>query len=184
MELNDEIRKKNPFRVPDGYFDSLADRLMNSIKEEEEGSNTGDRQILETGKSPVNDPLQGGEMTFTGPVSEKDERPGEQADRKPAGVISLRPFLALAAAIIGFAVLATVMVKLVSADSHSDAYVAGTSLYADLAFEEVDTYILENELNTTEPAAAELTGEDIPADAIIDYLMTEDIDLNDIYELL
>ena len=35
MKLNDKIEKGNPFKVPEGYFDSLTDRTMAAIREEE-----------------------------------------------------------------------------------------------------------------------------------------------------
>jgi hypothetical protein len=100
----------------------------------------------------------------------------------------MKPFLSLAAAILGFAVLAAVTVRLVTVDRSVEGYEPGASLYADLAFEELDAYMLENELfmaeTVTEAETEVMTEEGISSDAIIEYLMTEDIDLNDIYELL
>ena len=140
MKPDDKISKKNPFRVPEDYFDTLADRTMAAIREEE----------------PV----------------------------KQGRVINLRPFLALAAAILGFAILAAAMVRLISSDRPGGATESGTSLYAELAAEEIDMYMLENELSITEAVNTELTEEAVPSEAIIEYLMNEDIDLNEIYELL
>lgn len=164
MKLNDEIRKNNPFRVPEGYFESLADRTMAAISEEEAGKENGN----------------GTGSHLTVKASGKDDKASARAGR----TIRLKPLLALAAAIIGFALLATVVVQLVSSERKSVVYEAGSSLYADLAFEEVDTYILERELILSEPEVTEVREDEISTDAIIDYLMTEDIDLNDIYELL
>ncbi len=164
MKLNDEIRKNNPFRVPDDYFESLADRTMEAIRKEEAGKENGN----ETGSHfTVKDSVQAGKTAV-----------------RTGRTIRLKPFLALAAAIVGFAILATVVLQLVSSERKSGVYEAGSSLYADLAFEEVDTYILERELIQTEPEVTEVREDEISSDAIIDYLMTEDIDLNDIYELL
>lgn len=143
MELNDKIKKENPFRAPDGYFDSLADRTMDAIRKD-----------------------------------------GSSNETVKPRIISMKPFLSLAAAILGFAVLAAVTVRLVTADRSAGGYEPGTSLYADLAFEELDAYMLENELFVTEPVAGTMPEEEISSEAIIEYLMTEDIDLNDIYELL
>ena len=140
MKPDDKISKKNPFRVPEDYFDTLADRTMAAIREQE----------------PV----------------------------KPGRVVNLRPFLALAAAILGFAILAAAMVRLISSDRPGGATESGTSLYAELAAEEIDMYMLENELSITEAVNTELTEEAVPSEAIIEYLMNEDIDLNEIYELL
>jgi len=150
MKPDNNITKKNPFRVPEGYFESLADRTMAAIKEEEARKGEG------------------------------SQPPAHSKGR----TVSLRPFIALAAAIIGFAILATVMVRLVNSDRPAAGYQAGSSLYADLAFEEVDTWLLENELSLTEPEVTEIKGDEISSEAIIDYLMTEEIDLNDIYEML
>lgn len=32
--FNDKYKTKNPFAVPDGYFDGLTDRIMDQVKEE------------------------------------------------------------------------------------------------------------------------------------------------------
>lgn len=158
MKLSDETAKKNPFSVPGDYFESLADRTMAAIREEEAGRQEGGQQP----EPPVSQP----------------------GNAKPGRVVNLRPFLALAAAILGFAILAAAMVRLVSSDRPGRANEAGTSLYAELAAEEIDVYMLENELNMTETVSPELTEEAVASEAIIEYLMTEDIDLNEIYELL
>ena len=149
MKLNDEIKKSNPFKVPDGYFDTLTDRMMAAVKESGEEKQEVDRR--------------------------------DKSSRR----ITLRPFLALAAAILGFAILATAMVRLVNSGRLSDLNKEGTGLYADLAAEELDTYLIEYEL--TRAGADEMVlqeGEDISSETIIDYLLMEDIDINDIYELL
>jgi hypothetical protein len=142
MKLNDEIKKKNPFRVPDGYFESLTERTMSAIKE----------------------------------VFEEEE--------KPVRRLHLRPYLALAAAVLGFAVITTVMVKLVSGDRGTKVKASDSEIFADLAVEEIDTYMIESEWSKTEAADITSEKEDISTDAIIDYLMMEGIDINDIYELL
>lgn len=33
--FDDKYKKKNPFTVPDGYFDNLTERLMKRVGEEE-----------------------------------------------------------------------------------------------------------------------------------------------------
>jgi len=180
MKLNDEIRKNDPFRVPDGYFETLADRAMAAIREEEARREHGNHDSVTAsdeaaGEGQGNHP---GRFTF---------RSDDQAEISSTGrrrILNLRPFLALAATILGFAILAAVVIRLATADRETEGYQAGSSLYADLAFEEVATYMLENELNLTEPEGTEITGEEISTEAIIDYLMTEGIDLKDIYELL
>ncbi len=166
MKLNEEIKKSNPFKVPDGYFETLTDRTMSAI-----------RQSHEEGEA-VREAMLSAEAEAA-----KEEAAGTTTD-KPVRRISLRPYLAFAAAILGFALLATVMVRLVTGDRASAGYEAGSGLYADLATEELDTYFIEHELLQTEPDDITGTEQTISSEVIIDYLMTEDIDLNDIYELL
>jgi len=172
MKLNDNIKKENPFRVPDGYFDSLADRTISAIRETEIRNGTVEVQR---------------EGAVTGAVQmkiRKEDKPAAAPTPAKMRIISMKPFLSLAAAILGFALLAAVTVRLVTADHSAEGYEPGASLYADLAFEELDAYMLENELFVTEPVTEAMPEEEISSEAIIEYLMTEDIDLNDIYELL
>lgn len=166
MKLNEEIKKSNPFKVPEGYFETLTDRTMSAISR-----------------------------------SMEDEV-GAAAEETPVRRLNLRPYLALAAAIVGFALLATFTVRLVSGGMERSADELNGSLYADLEAEQFDIYMLEDELMEVvyEEAAREAgmalsegtaTGsgepsaeEEISAEAIIDYLLMEDVDINDIYELL
>jgi len=154
MKLNNELKNKNPFKVPEGYFDTLTEKTMSAIRE-------SDRK----------------DLSVAG-----DEKTGKK--------IRLRPYLALAAAIAGFALVTTLMVRLVRNDSpaaiQSDEY----SLFAELAAEEIDIYMIEDELRKTEQEGESARFEEafleneISTDDIIDYLTREDIDINDIYELL
>jgi len=164
MKINEEIKNPNPFKVPDGYFDTLTDRTMSAIRRSREEEEAAREAMLSA-------------------EAAKEEEAGT-GKGKPVRRISFRPYLALAAAILGFALLATVMVRLVTGDRASDGYEAGNGLYADLASEELDTYFIEHELLQTEPGEITGTEQTISSDVIIDYLMNEDIDLNDIYELL
>jgi len=151
MKSIDEIKKENPFRVPDGYFESLTERTMSAVKD-----------IPEAGKATAEN--QGGK-------------------------VRVMPFLALAAAIIGFAILAAFMVRLVTRDAGGYPREAQDGIYADLMAGEIDTYIIENEWAVSE----EITESDtdvqsnetgIQSEAIIDYLLLENVELTDIYELL
>jgi len=179
MKLNDEILKNNPFRVPDDYFDTLADRTMAAI--DKEAGKDGKRAVIN---------MKAGKDGKRAMINMEAARDGERAAkseeniRKPGRVIRLKPFMALAAAILGFAILATALVRLINADRPGMVTDSGHSLYADLIVEEIDTYMLEDELHMTDPAIPEMTMETIESEAIIDYLMTEDITLDDIYELL
>ena len=187
MKPDDKISKKNPFRVPEDYFDTLADRTMAAIREEEAGRHEDGQQSVQqqgrkgdAGYGDNGSLIIGQAQDLT--VEVPDMTPGRTV--KPGRVVSLRPFLALAAAILGFAILAAAMVRLISSDRPGRAIESGTSLYAELAAEEIDMYMLENELSITEAVNTELTEEAVPSEAIIEYLMNEDIDLDEIYELL
>ncbi len=151
MKSIDEIKKVNPFRVPDGYFESLTERTMSAVKDI--------------------------------PVSE--ESPAE----KQGGKVRIMPFLALAAAIIGFAILAAGMVRLVTRDSGGLIQETQDGIYADLMAGEIDTYLIENEWavseDITESEPDVQVGEtEVQSEAIIDYLLLENVELTDIYELL
>jgi hypothetical protein len=142
MKPDEEIKKSNPFKVPDGYFESLTERTMSAIKA------TGN----------------------------KEERPVRR--------LSLRSFLALAAAVAAFALLTTVTIRLVTGDRDKQQQGEDNGLYVDLAVEDIDIYMIESEWNETEIPDIREAEKAISTEAIIDYLMTETVELNDIYELL
>jgi hypothetical protein len=145
MKPDEEINKSNPFKVPDGYFESLTERTMSAIKaHEEKGSH----------------------------------------ENKPARSLNIRSLLAMAAAVAAFAALTTVTVRLITSGRNNQQEGEGNGLYADLAVEEIDTYMIESEWDDTEIPDITEVEKAISTDAIIDYLMTENIDLNDINELL
>ena len=145
MKPGEEIKKNNPFKVPEGYFESLTERTMSAIKPEQE---------KETNES------------------------------KPARRLDVRSLLAMAAAVAAFALVTAVTVRLVTGGSDKLQQAEDNGFYADIAAEEIDTYMIESEWNETELPDTREAKEAISTDAIIDYLMTETIDLNDIYELL
>lgn len=161
MKFSEETGKENPFRVPEDYFATLADRTMATIREAEAAG----QEVGQLSKQPV-------------------AVPGDAGSGKRGRIVRLKPFLALAAAILGFAILATALTRLINADRPGRVSDAANSLFADLAAEEIDIYMLEDVLNMTETVIPEITEEAISSEAIIDYLMTEDILLDDIYELL
>jgi hypothetical protein len=125
MNLNDNIKKDNPFRVPDGYFDTLADRTMSAIRQSSAEGDEASREIRLTG------------VAETG----KEEKAGTETG-KPVRRISFTPYFSLAAAILGFALIATVMIRVVTADRAAAEFEEGNSLYADLAAEELDIYMI------------------------------------------
>ena len=108
----------------------------------------------------------------------------EKHEERPARRLNFRPFIALAAVITAFAVITTIAVRLVTGDRDNMKPVEAGELYAELAVEDIDTYLIESEWNQAEMPATREVEETISTDAIIDYLIMENIDLTDIYELL
>lgn len=96
--------------------------------------------------------------------------------------VSLRPFLALAAAITGFAVLTAGMVRLFSGPGGELPLQPVEGIYAELTTGDIDLYAIENELFP--PENEFIIDRSVPDEAIINYLMLENIQLDDIYELL
>ena len=145
MKPGEEIKKSNPFKVPEGYFESLTERTMSAIK------------------------------------SDQEKKTNES---KPVRKLDVRSLLAMAAAVAAFALVTTVTVRLVTGGRDKHQQAEGNGFYADIAVDEIDTYMIESEWNETELPDTLEAEEAISTDAIIDFLMTETIDLNDIYELL
>ncbi len=108
----------------------------------------------------------------------------ETVEKRPARKVSLRPYLALAAAIVGFAVIATVMIRLVTGPVKDNAGNYTTELYSDLALEDIDTYLIESELSQAGVTENPELDETVSSEAIIDYLLQENVDVDDIYALL
>ena len=145
MKPGEEIKKSNPFKVPDGYFESLTERTMSAIKSDQEN---------------------------------------ETNESKPVPRLDVRSLLAMAAAVAAFALVTTLTVRLVTGGREKYQQAEDNGFYADIAVEEIDTYMIESEWKATELPDTREAESAISTDAIIDYLMTETIDLNDIYELL
>ncbi len=156
MKLSEEIRKGNPFKVPEGYFSGLTGHVMESLR----GSDTGDERGLAEGEAIT-------------AIGRSDHR-----------VISIRSFAALAAALLGFALMTALVVRLATGTRPLSHLTDEDSHYAMLASSEIETWLLEDELLFLDIFDGELSDETVSSETIIDYLMTEEIDLNIIYELL
>ncbi|MGA1978777.1 MAG: hypothetical protein ABSG89_13135 [Bacteroidales bacterium] len=141
MKSLNEIPRRNPFKVPENYFEEV------------------NRSILDTA-SKVNE---------TRPVPEGLYR-------------KLRPYLAVAASLIVLAVLGYYASKFVKPERNNiDIAKISMEEFSSSYLDEVDVHILENE------ADSGLITDKMPEVSrpeIIDYLLTENIDLNDIYQLL
>lgn len=145
-KLND-IAGKNPFKVPENYFEEVNKRIL---------SETIDRKLSET------------------------------IDRKKADrTIShhkFRYYLAAAAAIAGFVLIGYITVRLINNNRNYPSITENLiESNTDLIINDIDLLTLEKN--------AELSGisefnPEVSNDGIIEYLLLENIELNDIYEQL
>ncbi len=125
--LKEEGHKENPFKVPEGYFDTLSDRVMDRINREEPEKKVRIRQII-------------------------------------------RPQLALAAAILGFALISYTFVRVFTPGST-------TGEYYDLAtLEKISYFYDESTLMEMIPSEdGTESEEDLWVDDAIDYLADNEI---------
>jgi hypothetical protein len=140
MKKIDEITKKNPFKVPENYFDEVNGRILASTSGSEE-------KVLK--------------ISFY---------------RK------FRPFIIAAASIALFAVIGYTTAKLIIPGNKNES-IPGISM-EDIPvsyLEDIDIKSLENK---TDPAALYDRMPSLSDNEIIDYLLLENVDINDIYETL
>ncbi len=120
-------RQQTPFKVPEGYFETLSDRVMDRIREEESGTKVRLWKII-------------------------------------------RPQLALAAAILGFALISFTLLRI---------FVPGTGQveYYDLAsLEEMGYFYDESTLMEMVPSdEEEISEDDLWVDEAIEYLAGNDM---------
>jgi hypothetical protein len=140
MSKIENIPDKNPFKVPEGYFDEVNSRIVGAT----------------SGKIP-------------------DEKKSTIHHR-------FRPFLLVAASIAGFVLLSYTAIRLVNVHK-SGSHTAGISTedYYSPLFNELDIFsIEENAASVAVPAQ----GPDVSKAEIIDYLVLDNIEINEIYEQL
>jgi len=140
MKRIDETAGRNPFKVPENYFEDVTRRII--------------AETAEKAAEPVKPRLYG----------------------------RLRPYLAMAAAVALLAVLsyATVKVFLPLKDRQS-IHEISMQEFSDSYLNDIDILMLE------ESAGSLLFSEEVPEVSqtdIIDYLVLENIDINEIHELL
>jgi hypothetical protein len=140
MDKPADIEKRNPFKVPDNYFDKLGDRLTGIVSAEE-------RKV------------------------------------KPVTLYrKLRPYLAVAASVlILFAIGYTALKKDHSGQSMLQVPELSLQQYYEMLVNEIDLMTLEENIDH------EIFSGGMPevnSDEIIEYLLLENIDENEIYELL
>jgi hypothetical protein len=136
-DLQQEALTKNPFGVPEGYFEGFADRLQQRIKEEE-SSRVPVRKIGTTTR-----------------------------------------WLAMAAAVLAAALITTTIVRLTSSNGDTNGFYPDQALLEQMQLLEDDRYLyelLEEEEN------ADLDEEDAFASQAIEYLATNDVEMDLIFE--
>jgi hypothetical protein len=140
MKNHDEITNKNPFKVPENYFEEVNRKIIASTA----GAETGYRQ--------------------------------KGLYRR------LRPILAIAASVAVLILLSYAALK-IFLPSGNTAKIPEISLqeFSDTYLNDIDVLSLEE---AVDPAALYDKVPDVSNSEIIDYLILENIDLNEIYELL
>jgi vacuolar-type H+-ATPase subunit F/Vma7 len=138
-ELND-IKKQNPFKVPENYFENLSERIMSQTSATEAGI------------------------------------------PKKSIVRRLRPFLAMAASVALFALIGyTAIYYINNPHRRSSSSVAASDKYNSIYLNEIDISTLEENVADNETL---IEIPEISRTEIIDYLISEDINILDIYEQL
>jgi hypothetical protein len=139
MKSENDIPGKNPFKVPESYFEEVAKKIISS---------TVDNQNAARGKSSF---------------------------------IKLHPVLAIAASVAVFVMLGYTALKIFPPDNKEwlkeISYEELTESYLD----DIDILILTEK---TYPVILYNNMPDVSKTEIIDYLLLENIDSNEIYELL
>lgn len=140
MKNLDDIDKKNPFKVPDNYFEDLNRKIISVTSGAEEGP------------------------------------------KKISFYNRFRTSILIAASVAGFIIISYTALKLFVPDNTgSQVSEAFYDMNQDSLMNDIDISVLEE-------SAASLVlpdeGPDVSKKDLIDYLMLENIELNDIYEKL
>jgi len=135
-----EISNKNPFKVPENYFDEVKRKIISSA------------------------------------AFYNSERKEKSLYRK------LRPYIAVAASIAVLTVLSYTAIHILSTAKDKSVFPEITlNEFSDNYLNDIDILTLEESIGSIEPDVARI---DINTKDIIDYLVLENIDINDIYEQL
>ena len=140
MEKNDNINGRNPFKVPDGYFEEVNRNIM----------------CITTGK---------------------------KVEAKKQGLyLRLRSYIAIAASVAVLAIMTYTGTKLFSPhDETLSLSTITTGLYPEYLLNGIDILTIEEEAILME---LPLTEPEIGKKDIIDYLLLENIDINELQEQL
>lgn len=138
MKKINNIPDKTPFKVPEGYFDEVNNRIIRAT----------------SGKI--------------------------QDEKKSLIYHRIRPFLLAAASVAGFVLLSYTAVRLVN--SRNRSHMADMTVnYSSPVFNDLDIYSIEE---NSDSVAVPEQGPDVSKSEIIDYLVFDNIDINEIYEQL
>jgi hypothetical protein len=140
MKKFDYIPEKNPFKVPDNYFEELNRKIISVTS----GS--------------------------------------EQIEKKISVFNRFRTTLLIAASVAGFILISYTVIKILTPDKVN-------SQVSEVLHEiSPDSYINDIDLSSLEEGASSVVfyeeGPDVSKKEIIDYLLKENIEINDIYEQL
>lgn len=138
MKQIKEISDKNPFKVPENYFEEVNRKII----------------ALTSGY--------------------RSEKRGTGFYKK------LRPYIAVAASVAILAVLSYIAVYVFSSRNDNPALPEITlNEFTDHYLNDIDILTLEQSSETNEPG---ITHTDLNSSDIIDYLILENVDINEIYE--
>jgi hypothetical protein len=135
-----EISDKNPFKVPENYFEEVNRKIISSTS-------------------------------------------GYRSEKKNIGLYrKLRPYLAIAASVAILAVLSYMAIHNFSSRDDKPVLPEITlNEFSDHYLNDIDNLTLEENTGTVAPVFAH---SDLNSSEIIDYLVFENIDINEIYERL
>jgi hypothetical protein len=140
MKKINDIPGKNPFKIPDNYFEEVNRKILAETSDK--------KQILSKGSL----------------------------------LIKFRPYFAIAASIAGFLLITYTTVKLITVKNQnlniSEIVWEGSS---ELYINEIDLNSLEENVSLSANSEGE---SGVSIEEIIDYLISENIEINDIYEHL
>jgi hypothetical protein len=140
MQKFNEIADKNPFKVPENYFEDVNRKIIS-------GSSEHNREIIKV-------KLHG----------------------------RLRPYYLIAASFIGFILLSYSVMKLVTHERiNSQLSEIIFTEYTDSYINDIDILALEENVASFAPGEEE---PDVTKTDIIDYLLLENIEINDIFDQL
>lgn len=149
MKKSDDISKKNPFKVPDNYFEEVNRKIISATA-----------GVDETARKTS----------------------GDDSVRKISLYHRFRTSILIAASIAGFIIISYSALRLLAPGS------SGSQVSEVLFNMNQDSLINDIDISSLEEDASTLLlsddGPDVSKNDIIDYLMLENIELNDIYEQL